>query len=116
MAGHRPWIADLRRPTARAPAATARPRATMAAATGARGARLRRGFEDAVAHAVDRLHEARSRGVRFELAPDVLDVRIDRALVALERDAMDGVEQLRTGEHAPRLTGHRHEELELGGG
>src|SRR5437867_12957325 len=48
-----------------------------------------------------------------DLAADVLDVRIDRTLVRLERHSAHGVQQLRSREHAPRLAGHRGGELEL---
>ena len=41
---------------------------------------------------------------------------VDRPLVRLEGDPVDGVEELRPGEHPSRLAGHGGEELELGGG
>src|SRR5215211_5222000 len=51
-------------------------------------------LREPVADAVDRLNVARLPR-RLDLPAQVLDVRVDRALVRLERDAMDGVEQLR---------------------
>ena len=41
---------------------------------------------------------------------------IDRALVRLERDAVDGVEQLAAREDAAGLPGQREQQLELGRG
>ena len=74
------------------------------------GARL----GDAVADAVDGQDVARLARVRLELPAEVLDVRVDRPLVRLEGDAVDGVEQLRAGEDAARLAGHRGQQRELG--
>jgi len=61
-----------------------------------------------------RLQVPRLTGIRLELATDVLHVRVDRALVRLERDAVHGVEQLRPGEDPAGLPGERGEQLELG--
>src|SRR6266576_3406140 len=48
-----------------------------------------------------------------DLLADVLDVRVDRALVRLEGDTAYGVQELRPGEYAARLAGHRGHDLEL---
>src|SRR5438105_4410287 len=48
-----------------------------------------------------------------DLLPDVLDVRVDRALVRLERNASHRIEQLRTREYPARLPGHQGHDLEL---
>src|SRR4029079_9829275 len=70
---------------------------------------------EAVADAVDRQQVARRAWLGLELAPDVLDVGVDRPLVRLERDPVDGVEQLGAGEDPAGLGGERREELELRG-
>src|SRR5438045_478501 len=67
-----------------------------------------------VADAVHRQHVARICRLRLDLAPQILDVRIDRALERLDRLAPNRIEQLRAGEHAPRLPCQRGEQLELG--
>ncbi len=59
---------------------------------------------------------ARRARIRLELAADVLDVGVDRALVRLEGDAVDLVQQLRAREDPPGLAGHGRQERELGGG
>ena len=41
-------------------------------------------------------------------------MRVDRALVGLDRDAVDGVQELRAGEDPAGLPDERGEELELG--
>src|SRR5579859_2588680 len=51
--------------------------------------------------------------VLADLFPDVLDVRVDRALIRLERHASHRIEQLSAGEHPPRLPCHRGQDLEL---
>src|SRR5438270_9454825 len=65
---------------------------------------------------VHREEMARLAGIRLELSADVLHVRVDRAFVRLECDAVHRVEELRPREHAARLAGERRDELELGGG
>jgi len=69
-----------------------------------------------VAHAVHRQHVARIPGIGFELAPHVLDVRVDRAVERLHLHASNRVEQLRAGEDPPGLARERREQLELGRG
>src|SRR2546421_3498354 len=63
---------------------------------------------EAVAHAEHRLDV-----LLPDLFPDVLDVRVDRALVRLEGNASHGVEQLRTGENPARLPRHQSHDLKL---
>src|SRR5438128_5615200 len=48
-----------------------------------------------------------------DLLPDVLDVRVDRALVRLERDAPHRVQQLRPREDPARLPRHQSHDLKL---
>src|SRR4029079_206005 len=71
---------------------------------------------ESIADAVDREDEAWLTGVRLELAAQVLDVRVDRTFIALERDAVQRVEQLAPREDAPRLAREGREERELGRG
>src|SRR6185503_18173698 len=104
----RPWA------MARRPRLVLGPPRWTRAAVRIHALRLRLG--DAIADAVHGLDEARPRGVRLELAADVLDVRVDGALVALEGHAVHRVEKLGAGEDAAGLSGHRHEDLELGRG
>src|SRR5581483_12121485 len=98
--------------TARSPATTAacHPRGASTAADGARGdgavSDPRRSLGDPVADAEDGLQVARRVRVGLDLAADVLDVRVDGALVGLHRDAVDGVEELRPGEHPTGLARH----------
>ena len=56
-----------------------------------------------VAHAEDSLDVARPRGVGLDLAPDVLDVSVDRPFVRLECVAVDRVEQLGAREDSAGL-------------
>src|SRR5450759_2603477 len=56
-----------------------------------------------VSDAEDGQQVPRPSRVRLDLFPDVLDVRVDCALVRLESDPAHGVEQLRPREHAARL-------------
>src|SRR5262249_1865225 len=53
--------------------------------------------------------------VDLQLAPHVLDMRIDRAIERLAVLAADSVEQLRAREDAPWLSRHRGNKLKLGG-
>src|SRR6266566_8302808 len=46
-----------------------------------------------------------------DLLPDVLDVRVDRALVRLERNASDRVQELRARENTARLPRHQSHDL-----
>ena len=94
----------------RSGASAASPRASPGRGRAASRALVR----EAVADAVDRQQVARRARVGLELAPDVLDVGVDRPLVRLERDAVDGVEELGPGEDPAGLGGERREELELG--
>src|SRR2546429_8457862 len=48
-----------------------------------------------------------------DLLPDVLDVRIDRALVRLERNASDRVQQLCAREHPAGLPRYQRHDLQL---
>src|ERR1039457_4143824 len=70
-------------------------------------------FCDAVAHPEHGLEQAGRSRIALDLAPDVLDVGIDGALVGGDRDAVNRVEQLRTGEDATGLAGHVEQQLEL---
>src|SRR5207253_777344 len=63
---------------------------------------------EAVAHAEHRLDV-----LLADLLADVFDVRVDRALVRLEGNAPDCVEQLRARKHAARLARHQSHDLEL---
>src|SRR5438094_7483493 len=65
-------------------------------------------FSDAVADAEHRLDV-----LLPNLLPDVLNVGVDRALVRLERNASDRVQQLRPREHTARLPRHQGHALEL---
>src|SRR6184192_1860597 len=51
--------------------------------------------------------------VRLELAPDVLDVRVDRTLERVDVRPPDGIEQLSTGEHTSWLARQRDDHLKL---
>src|SRR5437879_8620205 len=65
-------------------------------------------FSEAVADAEHRLDV-----LLPDLFPDVLDVCIDRALVRLERDASDCVQQLSACEHPAGLPCHQRDDLKL---
>src|ERR1700737_3122033 len=54
--------------------------------------------------------------VGFDLPPQVLDVRVDRALVRLKSDASNRAEKLRAAEDTAWLARHRGQQLELGRG
>ena len=71
-------------------AARARSRATRAGGD----ARSCVELGESIADAVDRLKITGRTRIGLDLAPDVLDVRIDRPFVALEGDAVYGVEEL----------------------
>src|SRR4051812_43519427 len=68
-----------------------------------------------VADAVDREDVSRIPSVGLQLAPDVLDVRVDRAVERLACVAADGVEELRAGEGATGLARQRRNQLKLRG-
>src|SRR5262245_10887266 len=101
-------------------AAMARPPATSVAGAGERrpggpspgrgrgprdGSCARPNLGEAVPETVDGLDVARAGRVGLDLAAQVLDVGVDGALVGLERDPVEGVEQLSAGEDAARLAG-----------
>src|SRR5262245_22208597 len=75
-----------------------------------------------VADAVHGLHVARRSRIGLQLAPDVLDVRVDRAIERLVvHGAVGGglcranrVQQLRACEDAARMARERREQVELG--
>src|SRR2546425_808862 len=81
--------------------------------TSAGGSGIRRQAE-AVPGAEDRLDDARVPGVPFDLAAEVLDVRVDGALISLELVAPYAVDQLVAGVDAARGTGQGHEDPPLG--
>src|SRR5206468_5196632 len=68
---------------------------------------------EAVADAVDGLHVARRAGVGLDLAAQVLDVGVDRALVALVVVALHAVDQLEARVHAPGRLGEGDEQAPL---
>src|SRR5262245_5899962 len=95
-------------------AARARPLATTpaCAADGVRSiARIRQPISDPE----HREQMSRRSRLGLDLPADVLDVGIDGALVGLERDTVNRVQQLRSGEYATGLSGHRRKQLELSG-
>src|SRR6266700_1006517 len=51
--------------------------------------------------------------LRSDLAPDVLDVRVDRALIRLECQAANHVQELRASENPTRLPRHHRDDLKL---
>src|SRR5215470_12751707 len=63
---------------------------------------------------VDGKDKAWVAGVMFDLAPEVLDVRVYGALVAFERVAVDAVDQLHPREYLVGMTGERLEHPKLG--
>ena len=63
---------------------------------------------------MDRPDVAGDGRIGLELAAQVLDVAVDRPLVRLQAEAVDGIEQLAPGEDAARLAGQRRQELEFG--
>ena len=69
---------------------------------------------ETVTHAVDGQHVARPARVGLDLAAQVLDVRVDGALVRVEGDAVERVEELGTGEDPAGPCGHRGQQPELG--
>ena len=71
-------------------------------------------ISELVADAVHREDQLRALGIGFDLAPKILDVRIDRPLVGLELDSVDGVEQLRAGVDPTGLACQHEEQIELG--
>src|SRR6266508_333607 len=76
----------------------------------------RSGIGEPVPDAVDGEQVPGASRHRLELLADVLDMGVNRPLVGLERDAVDRVQELATGEHAARLAHQRRKELELGRG
>src|SRR5437016_5873013 len=65
-------------------------------------------FSEAVADAKHRLDV-----LLPDLVPDVLDVGVDRALIRLERNASDLVQQLRARHYTARLPRHLRHDLEF---
>src|SRR3989449_6750636 len=91
-------------PRAVPPAARALPLATTAADHGGDDdAWTRSFFGEFVAHAVDRQDVPRPARIRLEFSTDVLDVRINGALVRFKCDPVDLVEELPAGKDPPRL-------------
>src|SRR5207244_5564744 len=88
--------------------------AASGGATDCRAAGSRAVIREAIPDAVDGEQITWLARVGLELAADVLHVRVDRALVRLEGDAVDRVEELRAGEHTTRRSSERREELEFG--
>src|SRR5207244_5392114 len=80
------------------------------------GSFRRRWLGEAVPDAKNRQQVARRPRVGLDLAADVLDVGVDRALVRLERHAAHRIQQLRAREHAARLPRQGREPLKLGRG
>ena len=70
----------------------------------------------AIAHAVHGVEPTRVARIVAQLGAQVLDVRVNRALVALEVIAQDLLDQLHTRVDATGIAGERREQLELGGG
>src|SRR5512142_1741100 len=66
-----------------------------------------------IAHAVNRLDEARRARVSLDLGAQVLDVQVDRALVAFVADALDNVEQVEPREHAARRAHQGRQQVEF---
>src|SRR5438876_3686960 len=89
--------------------------AASGGATDCRAAGSRAVIREAIPHAVHGEQITWLARVGLELAADVLHMRVDRALVGLEGDAVDRVEELRAREHAARRARERREELELRG-
>ena len=77
--------------------------------------RVTAGNGEAVAHAPDRLDQARRCGVGLDLRPQPLDGDIDEARVAQVVVAPDPLEQLLTAEHLAPVAGERQQQLELRG-
>ena len=71
---------------------------------------------ETIAHAVDGVEPLGVARVIAQLGAQVLDVRVDGALVALEIVAEDLLHELHAGVDAAGVTGKRGEELELGSG
>src|SRR5207237_5287803 len=66
-----------------------------------------------VADTVHRQDVARIAGVGLDLAADVLDVRVNRALEGLDGVSAHRVEELRAREHASRMPRERRQQLKL---
>src|SRR5438067_8771445 len=100
------------------PAPTADPPATTAGACGAAvpsaASALHRRLCEPVADTEDGLQVARRAGLGFDLAADVLDVRVNRAFIGLEGHAPHRVQQLPARENATRLAGQGCKQLEFG--
>src|SRR5205807_2141555 len=75
---------------------------SLSSGPGLRLPSCRNRFGEAVTHAEHGLDV-----VRTDLAADVLDVRVDRALVRLDRHSSHRVEQLRSRKHPSRLARHQ---------
>ena len=67
-----------------------------------------------VTHAVDCENVTRLARIGLDLAADVLDVRVDGALIRFEGDAVQRIEQLPAREDAPRLARQCGEQLKFG--
>src|SRR5258708_10388404 len=98
-----------------AEAATADPPATTVAAgpeaVPSAGSFRRRRLGEAVSDPENRQQIARGPRVGLDLAPDVLDVSVDSALIRLERHAAHRIQQLRAGEHPARFARPGSEQL-----
>src|SRR5215475_6164873 len=72
------------------------------------------GQAEPVTAAKDGLHNSGVGGVLLDLAPQVLHVRVDRPLVAIEFVAADAVDQLEPRVHPAGYGGERDEDAPLG--
>src|SRR5205823_9623189 len=67
-----------------------------------------------IAHAEHREQIAWIVRIRLDLAAQVLDVRVDGALIGLERNPANRTQQLSAAEDTPWLAHHGRQQLELG--
>src|SRR5262249_8549592 len=89
------------------------PRPTQGGGPSPHGRRRSSGIREPVPHAMDRQDVARPAGLRLDLASEVLHVRVDRAVVRIDRDAVQRILELPAGEDPAGLADHRAQELEL---
>lgn len=69
---------------------------------------------ETIPDAVDHDYIARVGGVRLDPLTQVLDLRIDTAVIAVIGYPMEPVQELLAGEGLPRMLGQSHEQVKLG--
>src|SRR5215212_3434321 len=98
---------DCRAYSASASAAILRSQATRVDAAGGKSGDEGSFIHKLITNAIDGQNVLRLTGFEFDLAADVLNMRIDGAFIRFKCHAVDGIQQLGTREHTAGLAGER---------